>query len=131
MSQVQFAEEVLWQLEARDPRFDRRAYLLVLGALNRVMESLPRRRHISGAELANAVREMAIEQFGLMSRTVLGHWGIRATEDLGEVVFALVEGGILVKQDDDRIEDFRNVYDFQRVFEDDYPWGSDLAVENG
>lgn len=131
MSQVQFAEEVLWKLQERDPRFDRRAYLLVLGALNRVMESLPRRRHITGAELAYAVRDLAREQFGLMARTVLGHWGIRATEDVGEVVFALVEGGILVKQDDDRIEDFRDVYDFQRTFDDEYPWASNLAQDDG
>ena len=61
-----------------------------------------------------------------MSRTVLEHWGLRGTEDVGEIVFALVESGVLVKQDGDRIEDFRDVYDFGEAFEDAYPWGAHL-----
>lgn len=126
MAQVQFAEEVLWQLQEKDPRFHARGYLLVLSALNHVMERLPQRRHITGRELAEGVREVALDRFGLLARTVLEHWGIRATEDVGEIVFALVEGGVLVKQEGDRIEDFREVYDFREVFEDAYPWGGHL-----
>lgn len=127
MAQVQFAEEVLWQLQAKDPRYHPRAYLLVLGALNHVMETLPQRRHISGAELAEGVRELALEKFGVMARTVLAHWGIRSTQDMGEIVFALVDGGVLVRQEEDSRDDFREVYDFTQVFEDDYPWGSHLS----
>lgn len=126
MAQVQFAEEVLWQLQEKHPRFHRRAYLLVLSALNHVMEHLPERRHISGRELAEGVRDLALDRFGLLARTVLAHWGIRATEDVGEIVFALVDGGMLVKQEGDRIEDFRDVYDFQEAFEESYPWGGHL-----
>ncbi|UCC26135.1 MAG: hypothetical protein JSU98_03330 [Gemmatimonadales bacterium] len=127
MSPVQFAEEVVWRLQEKDPRFHARAYLLVLAALNHVMDRLPQRRHISGRELAEGVREVALERFGVLARTVLEHWGIRATEDVGEIVFALVEGGVLVKQDGDRIEDFRDVYDFREVFEEGYPWGRNLG----
>ena len=126
MTEVQFAEDRLWELHEKDPRFDRRAYALVLGALNRVVESLPERRHISGRELAEGVRDLALERFGLLARSVLSHWGIRATEDVGDIVFALVEGGVLVKQDEDRIEDFRDVFDFEEVFESAYPWGGQL-----
>lgn len=126
MPQVQFAEEVLQKLEERDPRFDHRAYLVVLAALNHVLETLPQRRHISGRELAEGLRTVAIERFGLLARTVLAHWGIHTTEDVGEVVFALVENGLLVKQEHDRIEDFRDVFDFEEVFEARYPWGAAL-----
>jgi uncharacterized repeat protein (TIGR04138 family) len=59
-----------------------------------------------------------------MARTVLEHWGIHATEDLGDIVFALVECGILIKQEDDRKEDFRAVFDFEEAFELGYPWGA-------
>ena len=127
MAQVQFEEEVLWRLQERNPRFHARAYLLVLASLNHVMEHLPERRHISGRELAEGVRDVALERFGVIARAVLEHWGIRRTEDVGEVVFALVEGGVLVKQDEDRLEDFRDVYDFEDAFETAYPWGRHLG----
>lgn len=126
MSQLEFKEEILHKLQERDPRYDQRAYLLVLASLNHVMDGLTERRHISGRELAQGVRDVAIQRFGLMARAVLGFWGINDTEDVGRIVFALVECGVLVKQDGDRIEDFRGVFDFQEAFEDAYPWGAHL-----
>jgi len=127
MAQVQFAEDVLWQLQERDPRYDRRAYVLVLAALNYVMENLPERRHISGQELAEGIRDVALERYGIMARSVLSHWGIRSTEDMGEIVFALVEGGMLARQEGDSVEDFRDVYDLTEAFEENYPWGRRLS----
>ena len=94
----------------------------VLAALHSVIHSLDEPRHISGRELADGVRRLALERFGPMARTVLAHWGICATEDVGGVVFALVEQGILVKQDEDRPEDFADVFDFEEAFELSYPW---------
>jgi uncharacterized repeat protein (TIGR04138 family) len=123
MNGIIIDEEVLDRLRERNPRFHETAYLFVLSALHHVIKGLEEPRHISGRELAEGVRDLAIERFGPMARTVLEHWGIRATADLGDVVFALVECGVLIKQDDDLIEDFLDVFDFDDVFERDYPWG--------
>ena len=122
MTELQFADEILEQLQQRNPRFDTRAYFFVLAALHSVIHSLDEPRHISGKELAEGVRHMALERFGPMARSVLEHWGIHATEDVGGVVFALAEQGILIKQDGDRPEDFADVFDFEEVFELNYPW---------
>ncbi len=122
MTDLQFAEEILDQLQERNPRFHPKSYFLVLAALHSVIESLDEPRHISGRELAEGVRGLALERYGPMARTVLEHWGIHATEDLGCVVFALVEQGILIGQDDDRLEDFADVFDFEEAFELSYPW---------
>ncbi|MDE2793319.1 MAG: hypothetical protein OXL34_00750 [Gemmatimonadota bacterium] len=103
-------------------RFHRDAYGFLLDALHGVISGLSERRHITGQELAEAVRGLAIERFGPLARTVLGYWGIQSTSDLGEMVFDLVEMGILVKDTSDRREDFADVFDFQEVFDDDYPW---------
>jgi len=124
MPNVEFANEMLDHLTERDARFDTRAYLHVLAALQEVMDGLEQPRHISARELTVEVGRLAIERYGLLSRTVLGHWGIQATEDVGAIVFALVDAGILVKQDDDRIEDFAEVFDFEEKFESGYPWGA-------
>lgn len=124
MTDVQFAEEILDRLTERNPRFHGKAYLFLLSALHNVMEGLSEPRHISGGELANGVRNLALRQFGPLARTVLEHWGIHSTEDMGEIVFALVEAGILIKEKEDRIEDFRGIFDFEEAFERNYPWAA-------
>ncbi len=109
-------------LQPRDVRFPGEAYDFVLDALHGVISGLKERRHISGRELAEGVRGLALERFGPMARTVLGYWGISSTLDVGEMVFDLVEMGILIKHTSDRPEDFADVFDFEEVFDDEYPW---------
>ncbi|MGH7505357.1 MAG: Minf_1886 family protein [Longimicrobiales bacterium] len=123
MNGIILDDAVLDRLRDRNPRFHETAYLFVLSALHYVIEHLPEPRHISGRELAEGVRDLAIDRFGPMARTVLEHWGVRQTADVGEIVFALVECGILIKQDDDRLDDFAGVFEFDDAFERDYPWG--------
>lgn len=123
MSDLRFAEGILDRLMERNPRFHGKAYLFLLTALHTVLDGLEERRHVSGEELASGVRKLALQQYGPMARTVLGHWGIHSTEDLGEMVFAMVECGLLQKQEKDRMEDFHALFDFEEAFELDYPWG--------
>ena len=123
MTELQFAEEVLHRLQERNPRFHEKAYLFLLSALHEVLEGLEEPRHISGEELAKGVRGLALKQYGPMARTVLAHWGIHSTEDLGDIVFAMVECGVLIKRDEDQREDFQDLFDFEEAFERDYPWG--------
>lgn len=117
------AREILAQLREREPRYDESAYLFLLAALRRCVDEMDRPRHVSGSELAGAVRELALERFGPLARTVLEHWGVHSTSDLGEMVFLLVECGVLTKQPSDTREDFEDVYTFEEAFGGDYPWG--------
>ncbi|QDT15609.1 Minf_1886 family protein [Alienimonas californiensis] len=113
---------------ARRP-FAREAYLFVFEALQKVQDDLvaaPERlttrsdalpgRHITAAELCVGFRELAAAQFGGMARTVLRQWGVRNTEDVGRIVFELVERGELCKCDGDRPEDFAGLFDFDTAF---------------
>ncbi len=126
MTEVQFADELLERLKSRHPRFHEKAYLFVLASLHQVIASLDEPRHIAGRELAEGVRGLAIERYGPMARTVLEHWGIHRTDDLGDVVFALVEQGVLIKQEEDSREDFADIFDFEEAFDRDYPWEARL-----
>ena len=114
--------------------FAKEAYLFVFEALQKVQDDLavapgPRAagardqargdlpgRHITAAELCEGFRELAAAQFGGLARTVLRQWGLRSTEDVGRIVFELVERGELCKCDGDRPEDFAGLYDFDAVF---------------
>lgn len=110
-------------------RFHPRAYRFLFDALRRTQLSLGRsqahgpddeRAHISGHELLEGVRELALEQFGLMARTVFHCWGIHTTDDFGRMVFELIERGEMRKTDGDQIADFCDVYDFAEALEARY-----------
>lgn len=122
MTHQDTVERILTALRERHPRYRRQAYVFMLDALNSVMTDLQERRHISGKELADSVRELAISRFGPLARTVLEYWGVYSTGDLGAIVFALVEIGVLVKQEEDALEDFDDLFDFEEVFDRNYPW---------
>ncbi len=130
MSGMVLADVVIDHLRRRYPAYHETAYLFILSGLHFTIERLGEARHITGRELTEGCRDLAIERYGPMARSVLEFWGIRSTRDLGELVFALVECGVLVKQDTDDLDDFDGVYDFADAFEREYPWAAprDLSV---
>ncbi|MGE0555484.1 MAG: Minf_1886 family protein [Gemmatimonadales bacterium] len=122
MIELRLAPDVLAKIREQEPRFDEGAYLFVLESIEFLQARLPLRRHVSGPELARACRDHALDQYGLMAGTVLDHWGIRSTEDLGRIVFTLVAVGLLVTQPNDRESDFDNIFDFVEAFDQGYDW---------
>jgi len=115
------------RIRLRESRYDERAYLFVLAALEFVQQRLPERRHLTGRELAEGCRDLALARYGVLARLVLEHWGLRNSLDIGEVVFTLVDTGLLMSQPNDTKEDFVGVFDFQSAFDRDYPWNAELA----
>src|SRR5262245_20807843 len=71
--------------------------------------------HVSGPELVEGIRQLALREFGLMARTVFRLWGVHKTDDFGEIVFNLIEAGLMSKTDDDARADFRGLYDFDEA----------------
>jgi uncharacterized repeat protein (TIGR04138 family) len=120
---------------ARDPRYSIQAYAFVLEALDFTKKSLKKRRqarsrssgkplvaaqHVSGRELCEGARRLALAQYGLMALTVLGLWGIHSTADLGEMVYNLIASGDLEKTPNDSRADFDDVFDFETAFRRNY-----------
>lgn len=83
---------------------------------NRAADPRDVSRHVSGEQLCHGLRDFALEEYGLLARTVLRRWNIRACEDFGRIVFAMVDSGLMHKTDDDRVEDFIGVFDFAHAF---------------
>ncbi|MBN1793777.1 MAG: hypothetical protein JW844_02305 [Candidatus Omnitrophica bacterium] len=100
----------------KDPRYKEEAYTFVLAALNYTVGKLPTKRHISGRELLEGIREYALNQFGPMTKTVLHYWGIAETLDFGNIVFHMIDAKLLGKSEEDSLEDFKNVFDFKAAF---------------
>jgi uncharacterized repeat protein (TIGR04138 family) len=122
VNDLQLADDVMSRIRARGGQYHERGYLFLLATIEFLQTRLEVRRHVTGAELAWACRDFARQQFGLLAPVVLGHWGITRTEDLGRIVYTLVEVGLLVTQPGDSESDFEGVYRFDDAFGDTYEW---------
>jgi uncharacterized repeat protein (TIGR04138 family) len=118
----------------RDPRYKLEAYDFVREALGYAQDYLQMgqeqsgewdeeetqevrvERHLTGQELCDAIRQYALEEYGLMAKAVLNSWGIYTTGDFGEIVYNLIDVGLMKKSERDRREDFDDVYDFNEAF---------------
>ena len=105
------------RIRAERPGYRREAYGFVVAALGHTVESLPaerltdpERRHLSGQELLRGAVELARREFGLMAPTVFREWGVCSNEDVGTMVFQLVEAGQLSARPEDTLADFRGNY---------------------
>lgn len=123
MQDLEFSE-VVELICKEDPRFDRKAYTFVRQALDHTVKEMKKRapertarsQHVTGPELLTGVRDYALDQFGPLAKTVLNRWGITRCRDIGDIVFNLIEYNVFSKTENDRREDFADIYDFDEAF---------------
>jgi len=113
-------DNVVEAIYQTDPRYKTGAYEFVMEALSFTQRKFQRLRHVTGEELLEGIKELLIEKFGPMTLLVLHHWGIRESDDFGNIVFNLVNHRVLSKTQEDNIESFRNRFDFKEVFHHQY-----------
>ena len=118
----------------RDPRYAYEAYEFVFQGLYFTQKMLGRepepkdnpeaeaqeKHHVSGPELLEGIRQLALREFGLMARTVFHMWGLRKTNDFGEIIFNLIGAGLMSKTEEDAKGDFRDIYDFDEASAEDF-----------
>lgn len=114
----------------RDPRYTYEAYEFVFAALRHTQKMLGREareneetspeHHVSGRELLEGIRDLALREFGLMARVVFRMWGVERTDDFGEIVFNLIESNLMSKTNEDCRLDFQNVYDLDKALVQGY-----------
>ncbi len=120
MQKIGFAE-ALDAVVDTDARYHRDGYIFLRDALDFTTKQQKKVkgvsvRHVTGPELLDGVRQYALKEFGPMVMTVFDNWGIHSSEDVGHMVFNLIGAGIFGKTEQDSIEDFKNVYDFEEAF---------------
>jgi uncharacterized repeat protein (TIGR04138 family) len=114
----------------KDPRYEYEAYEFVFDALLHTQEMLgkvPKEEeagksaeeqgdyHVTGQQLLHGICDLALRQFGRMAWTVFRRWGITSTDDFGEIVFNLIEAGLMSKRPEDSRADFHNVFDLEQA----------------
>ena len=112
--------ESILQIVRRDGRYGPQAYYFIFDALDYTIQRMRKVRHVTGKELLDCIREYATEHFGFLARTVLAEWGVVSTNDFGEIVFNLVEAGLLSRTEKDTRTDFQDVFDFEEAFVEEF-----------
>jgi uncharacterized repeat protein (TIGR04138 family) len=118
-------EEAIANILAKDTRYTRDSYYFIRDALDHTRKNIDRDRgksvrHVSGQQLLEGIRDFALSQYGPMTMLVLEEWGIHACRDFGQLVFNMVDVGILAKTDKDSPNDFEHGYDFYEAFRKPY-----------
>jgi len=111
----------LEQIAKEDSRYGISAIRFVyegLGYTAKNVASEP--KHVSGQTLCEGLRELAIEKWGRLAMLVLNTWGLKTTDDFGEIVYLMIKHEWMSAQPNDSIDDFNNVYDFKTVFKDQF-----------
>jgi len=115
MHAMQF-EQSVYSILQREKRFDAHAYFFLKDALDFTLKRIAgknggRARHVTGQELLEGFRDLALDQFGPMSSTLMHEWGLRKCQDVGDMVFHLIEEQVFGKQESDQHEDFSGNFD--------------------
>lgn len=115
------------ELCREDARFAYEAYEFVCQAVTYTQDQLGRARdadapehsrdenHVSGEELLRGTCELAVREFGMMAPLVFKQWGVRTTDDVGEIVFKLIAAHLLSKSDRDDPNDFHDLFDLHQA----------------
>src|SRR5207249_7396110 len=127
----------IWEIVRDDPRYAYEAYEFVCEAVTFTQDRLGRApageddpgedHHVSGAELLRGACELAVREFGMMAPVVFRLWGVRKTDDFGEMVFRLIRVDRLSKSDRDEPDDFHDVFDLEKALTD----GFELTIGDG
>lgn len=120
----------LLELTRNDHRYAYEAYEFLLLALEHTQELFGKRprhenqrteeHHVNGSEIITGMIDLARKEFGLMARLVFRQWGIHRTTDIGEIVFNLIDAGLLSKNESDCREDFESTLNLERALVADY-----------
>jgi len=120
--QVLGLQEAVEIIVAKDPRYKVAAYIFLRDALDFTLKRRRKNRketlaaHVTAIELLKGFSDQALHEFGPMAITVLEYWGVEQSADIGQIVFHLIETGILGKTDNDTLDSFSNALDFKEAF---------------
>jgi uncharacterized repeat protein (TIGR04138 family) len=120
----------MFEIAELDGRYPAEAFEFVLEALRHAQAMFDKKgppggkvedeHHVTGRELLEGLCDLARQEFGLMAPTVFERWNVRRTDDIGEIVYRLIDAGILSTHEGDRREDFHNVFDLEKVLVEGY-----------
>jgi len=118
MDEIDFGSDAFADIVAKDPRYHARAYALLMDVVHYL--SGEDGKHVTGEDVLDDFRDRVLDQYGPLAYTVLSEWGVTCTEDIGEMMFNLVEGRRIGRGENDSADAFADGYDFKEAFLEPY-----------
>jgi uncharacterized repeat protein (TIGR04138 family) len=113
LAEIDFSADSFADIMAKDDRYNSRAYALLSEVIRFLGEG---GKHMTGEDILAEFKELALDQYGPLTFSVLREWGVSRCEDIGEMMFNLVDSGRIRRDEDDNIESFAGGYDFKETF---------------
>jgi len=114
-------KKTLETIAREDGRYNPQAIKFVYEGLGYTAKKLlAEPEHITGQNLCEGLRKLAIEKWGRLAMLVLNSWGIKTTRDFGEIVYLMIKNKWMSAQPTDSIDDFNDLYDFKAAFKDQF-----------
>lgn len=120
--QLSSFSEVVNTILSKDARYRAEAYFFLRDVLHLAFKRRKKAYkekaslHVSHKELLNEFRIHVLKEFGPMGMAVLEFWGVKKAADIGNMIFHLIEMGVLAKTEQDQLESFAKGLDFQEAF---------------
>lgn len=102
-------DEAVEELCSRSDRYKQDAYVLLRDSFDATLKQTEKANtegNLSAAELYHGYCAYAVAQFGPLAEDVLYSWGVSSPEDVGELVYNLIEMGIFGSRKEDSKVDF-------------------------
>ena len=115
MEEIDFDADSFADIIAKDNRYNPRAYVLLMDVI-RFLGGENGDKHMTGEDILDEFRELTLDQFGPLSYRVLAEWGVKSTEDVGEMMFNLAESHRIGRDEGDSAESFAGGYNFKEAF---------------
>ena len=114
LPEIRYETDNFADILAKDSRFDSRAYDFVLRVIAEASDDA--KGHVTGMELLDYFRDLALDAYGPLAYTVLSDWGVHSCEDVGAIVFNLYDTKRIAKTDSVSPADFIGGFDFKTEF---------------
>lgn len=101
---------------AADTKYAADAFLFVLYGIYSPVQSTHLVAHISTKQFCENLRDIAFQLYGDNAQQQLAEWAIHTTEDFGSIMYLLIENGFAFESEEDSLDQFSEVYDFDVAF---------------
>ena len=100
----------------KDTRYKPEAYGFILASLDFQRAESATEEHIKANILVSAVVKLSKIKFGPLAYEVLNNWGIKSSDDIGSIVYNLIDMKVLSKSEDDTISEFFSLKEFDDIY---------------
>lgn len=116
-------ESAVEEIMLSHTEYAKEAYSFMRESMEAAKEQFGKTRenpHLSAKELYMGACKHALDTFGPLAPEVLSYWGVCDPDDIGAIVYNLIEAGVFGRSKEDAREQFQDLPPLQEVLDEPY-----------